>query len=331
MRQSTIVRAAIGSLCAGAAVLIALILVGGNLDQTTAKLIGTAVALASFSLTAVAGSNLGLRRPSLNAFGYLTVAISALAFVAMVITLWFDSLWGSGDGWRPAVYMLILAFACGHTSVLLASGRSEDPEPVRVVRGGTIATLWILVALVFGEISSPGPDGAQEPIAIIAVLYLLGVILLPLLRRSGGGGTRGAPAAATSDGARSGGEALGLDHLVIGVSDWERSAAFYRDVLGAEVSELSEARMAYRLGAQQINVHGPGTDAQPLAHDPVRPGNSDLCFAWSGTPGQAREHLRRLGVEPILGPVPREGARGSGQSVYCRDPDGSLIELIAYG
>jgi catechol 2,3-dioxygenase-like lactoylglutathione lyase family enzyme len=28
--------------------------------------------------------------------------------------------------------------------------------------------------------------------------------------------------------------------------------------------------------------------------------------------------------------VEREGARGRGQSVYFRDPDGSLIELISY-
>jgi catechol 2,3-dioxygenase-like lactoylglutathione lyase family enzyme len=30
---------------------------------------------------------------------------------------------------------------------------------------------------------------------------------------------------------------LRLDHIVIAVSDWERSNAFYHDVLGAEVVE----------------------------------------------------------------------------------------------
>lgn len=29
-------------------------------------------------------------------------------------------------------------------------------------------------------------------------------------------------------------------------------------------------------------------------------------------------------------PVERQGARGSDQSVYFRDPDGSLIEFISY-
>lgn len=31
-----------------------------------------------------------------------------------------------------------------------------------------------------------------------------------------------------------------------------------------------------------------------------------------------------------LGPVERVGGRGTGTSVYFRDPDGSLLELISY-
>jgi catechol 2,3-dioxygenase-like lactoylglutathione lyase family enzyme len=36
-------------------------------------------------------------------------------------------------------------------------------------------------------------------------------------------------------------------------------------------------------------------------------------------------------VEVEVGPVNRFGARGEGVSVYFRDPDGSLLELISYG
>ena len=136
------------------------------------------------------------------------------------------------------------------------------------------------------------------------------------LDAAAGGGARTAP--------------LWLDHLVVAVSDWDRSDAFYRDVLGADVVE-ADGRRAYRFGDQQLNVHGPGVPPSIVACEPVRPGNSDLCFVWSGTAEQAADRLRELGVEVELGPVERPGARGVGRSVYFRDPDGSLLELIAYG
>ena len=41
-------------------------------------------------------------------------------------------------------------------------------------------------------------------------------------------------------------------------------------------------------------------------------------------------HLQSRGVDVEEGPVARDGARGSGTSVYFRDPDGSLLELISY-
>jgi catechol 2,3-dioxygenase-like lactoylglutathione lyase family enzyme len=122
---------------------------------------------------------------------------------------------------------------------------------------------------------------------------------------------------------------VSLDHCVVHVSDWARSNAFYRDVLGAEVIERG-AGWAYRFGDQQLNLHGPGVEPEPVARDPVRPGNSDLCFRWDGPIEAAVEHLVRHGVEVELGPVVRSGARGAGTSVYFRDPDGSLLEFITY-
>ena len=123
---------------------------------------------------------------------------------------------------------------------------------------------------------------------------------------------------------------ISFDHCVVHVSDWERSNAFYRDVLGAELIERGTG-WAYRFGDQQLNLHGPGVQAEPVARDPVRPGNSDLCFRWDGPIDTAVAHLRSHGVAIELGPVPRSGARGDGTSVYFRDPDGSLLELISYG
>jgi catechol 2,3-dioxygenase-like lactoylglutathione lyase family enzyme len=118
---------------------------------------------------------------------------------------------------------------------------------------------------------------------------------------------------------------------VIAVSDWERSNAFYADVLGAEVVPLEAGRFAYAFGDQRLNVHGPDTDVGSLvATEPVRPGSSDLCFVWPGPIEKAVEHLRAHQVELEAGPIDRTGGRGQGTSVYFRDPDGSLLELISY-
>ena len=123
---------------------------------------------------------------------------------------------------------------------------------------------------------------------------------------------------------------VSLDHVVIAVSDWERSNAFYRSVVGAELVELRPGRFAYRIGDQQLNVHGPGTEAHPLARDRVRPGNSDICLVWHGPIEDAAAHLELCGVDIEEGPADRNGARGPGRSVYFRDPDGSLLEFISY-
>ena len=122
---------------------------------------------------------------------------------------------------------------------------------------------------------------------------------------------------------------VALDHCVIHVSDWERSNAFYRSVLGADVVPVGRG-FAYRFGSAQLNLHGPGLTPTPVARIPVAPGGSDLCFAWPGTAEEAKAHLERCGVAVELGPVERSGARGKGRSVYFRDPDGSLLELISY-
>ena len=121
-----------------------------------------------------------------------------------------------------------------------------------------------------------------------------------------------------------------LDHVVIAVSDWDRSNRFYRDLLGAELVELTRGRWAYRLANAQLNVHGPGSTPAPRAAHPVQPGNSDLCVIWAGSIAGAVEHLRAHGIEIEEGPVARTGARGEGTSVYFRDPDGS-VEAVFQG
>ena len=120
-----------------------------------------------------------------------------------------------------------------------------------------------------------------------------------------------------------------LDHCVIHVTNWERSNAFYRDVLGAELVEVGSG-WSYRFGGTQLNCHGPDVHGTPVAKLPVMPGGSDLCFIWPGPIQTGIDHLERHAIPVEVGPVERFGTRGLGMSIYFRDPDGSLMEFISY-
>ena len=120
-----------------------------------------------------------------------------------------------------------------------------------------------------------------------------------------------------------------LDHCVVHVSAWERSNAFYREVLGAEIV-WRPVGFAYRFGDTQLNLHGPGLQPAEVARLPVQPGNSDICFEWKGPIDEAVAHLANHGIAVERGPVQRFGAKGQGTSIYFRDPDGSLMEFISY-
>lgn len=132
--------------------------------------------------------------------------------------------------------------------------------------------------------------------------------------------------------------ALRLDHVIIHVSDWQATTAFYRDVIGAEVVENPEGAAnplgawALRVGGQQINVHGPwpGREGQCCPPPLNKPGTTDLCFEWPLSLDEARSHLEDHGVALTDGPIRRFGSRGWGTSVYFRDPAGNEIEFICY-
>jgi catechol 2,3-dioxygenase-like lactoylglutathione lyase family enzyme len=120
-----------------------------------------------------------------------------------------------------------------------------------------------------------------------------------------------------------------LDHCVIHVTEWQRSNKFYVEVMGAALV-TREAGYAYRFGDRQLNVHGPGVKPAEVARLPVQPGNSDLCFEWQGPIDDAIAHLKAHSIAVESGPMQRFGAKGTGASVYFRDPDGSLMEFISY-
>ncbi len=127
-----------------------------------------------------------------------------------------------------------------------------------------------------------------------------------------------------------------IDHLVLNVADVEAAARWYQSVLGLEREDFAPggeqaSRTAQRFGQQKINLRPVGHDfmdwftgARPTA------GSDDVCFLTTSPPTDVVEHLSTRGVAIEAGPVTKQGALGPIRSVYCRDPDGNLVEIASY-
>jgi catechol 2,3-dioxygenase-like lactoylglutathione lyase family enzyme len=117
-----------------------------------------------------------------------------------------------------------------------------------------------------------------------------------------------------------------LDHLVLTVTDIDRTCAFYAGLLGMTVETFGQGRKALRFGDQKINLHRAGHEFEPKAEKPT-PGSGDLCFLAATPMAEIVADLQGSGIAIEVGPVEREGAAGRLVSVYIRDPDGNLIEI----
>ncbi len=122
-----------------------------------------------------------------------------------------------------------------------------------------------------------------------------------------------------------------IDHIVLNVTSVEISAAWYQRVLGMEREEFGDNRTALKFGGQKINLRPVDAD---LGAWPTgvcsEAGAGDVCFITAVPPDEVIGHLHDNGVQILQGPVTKTGALGLIRSVYCRDPDGNLVEISSY-
>jgi catechol 2,3-dioxygenase-like lactoylglutathione lyase family enzyme len=123
-----------------------------------------------------------------------------------------------------------------------------------------------------------------------------------------------------------------IDHIVLSVKDVEITCAWYQRVLGMEREDFGpKQRTALKFGGQKINVRPAEADQSEWPTGATHEaGAGDFCFITAIPPLDVVAHLHDCGVEIVQGPVERAGALGPIQSVYCRDPDGNLIEVSSY-
>lgn len=130
-------------------------------------------------------------------------------------------------------------------------------------------------------------------------------------------------------------EVRGLDHVVLRVASLERALRFYCDVLGCVEERRIEALGLVQLRAGEslidlVDVEAPlGRAGGPPPGEHGRNVDHVAVALVDFDEAAIRAHLEAHGVEP--GDVAaRYGARGTGPSMYVRDPDGNVIELKGY-
>ena len=124
-----------------------------------------------------------------------------------------------------------------------------------------------------------------------------------------------------------------IDHIVLSVSDVERSLAFYTNILGLKGERLDEYRSG-KVGfpSVRINDHAVIDLVQVGTVDRGIIRNLDhFCLVSESTDlVKLADDLRKDGVVVVQEPVSRWGARGQATSIYIQDPDANEIEIRCY-
>jgi catechol 2,3-dioxygenase len=117
-----------------------------------------------------------------------------------------------------------------------------------------------------------------------------------------------------------------IGHVHLKVADLERAIAFYRDVLGFELTQRYGDKAAF-LSAGGYHHHIGLNTWESEGGSPPHRGATGLYHLAIAYPSRAElaEALRRL----MVAKVPLEGAsdHGVSEALYLRDPDGNGVEL----
>ena len=118
----------------------------------------------------------------------------------------------------------------------------------------------------------------------------------------------------------------GFDHVVLNVSDVERSLAFYCGELGLKPERVEEWREK-KVFFPSVRIDD--STLIDLLQVPRTGENANhICLVVAPADFDAIKASGRF--EVVDGPGVRWGARGDATSLYVKDPDGNVVELRYY-
>ncbi len=126
---------------------------------------------------------------------------------------------------------------------------------------------------------------------------------------------------------------LEMDHIVLNVSDIERSLAFYTGTLGLKGERIDAFREG-KVGFPSVRINADTLidlmETAPTADKAARNLNH-FCLVCEPTDlGALAQELRAAGVVVTQEPVSRWGAHGQATSIYFLDPDENEVEIRYY-
>lgn len=119
---------------------------------------------------------------------------------------------------------------------------------------------------------------------------------------------------------------MSIGHVHLKVADLERAIAFYRDVLGFEVTDRFGRQAAF-LSADGYHHHIGLNTWESQGGQPPAPGMTGLYHAAILYPARASlaAALRRLLAHGVR--IDGASDHGVSEAIYLRDPDGNGLEL----
>jgi catechol 2,3-dioxygenase-like lactoylglutathione lyase family enzyme len=120
---------------------------------------------------------------------------------------------------------------------------------------------------------------------------------------------------------------LGIDHVVLRVTDIERTLAFYKDVLGLHVERIFDRIGLYQVRCGRNLIDLVAIKPTETLPPPAARGIEHLCLSVDADLDELIGHVEQKGCPAFMGPMEVYGARGFGTSIYIHDPDGYEIEL----
>ena len=126
---------------------------------------------------------------------------------------------------------------------------------------------------------------------------------------------------------------VAMDHIVLNVSDVERSIAFYTQTLGLQGERLDEFRGG-KVGFPSVRISADtliDLMQTPAGEAPSVRNLNHFCLVCQRIDlSELATELKAKGVTVVREPVSRWGARGQATSIYIQDPDLNEIEIRCY-